>query len=159
MKFIGITTRKEQGGHMRHRACDREGGMLDKQTHVMVAPRRIGQFPKLLVSFWCSCVHENSPCRGITKGSKNEEGFWVSDSVGGGENKNLNLHYKYPAKTKLKTLWKWLGIVLPSHSDNLKSSSFSYLVYFTVIQRTGSLFLIHSFIHSFFFLPYNLFVD
>lgn len=30
MKFIGITTRKEQGGHMRHRACDREGGMLDK---------------------------------------------------------------------------------------------------------------------------------
>lgn len=30
MKFIRIMTRKQQGGNMRHRACDREGGMLDK---------------------------------------------------------------------------------------------------------------------------------
>ena len=106
---------------MSHRTRTREGGMLDRQTQGRWEPED-GAAPKLLVRFWCGYAHGNSPCTGKAKGFVSEEGFWVSDSVGGGEEGSLNPHCQCPAKTQLKTLWKWLGIVLPSHSDDLKKN-------------------------------------
>ena len=55
-----------------------------------------------------------------------EEGFWASGSVGGQKEGSQNPDCKCPAKAQLETLWKWLGTLLPPHSDDF-FKLFSYL--------------------------------
>ena len=55
-----------------------------------------------------------------------EEGFWASGSVGGQKERSQNPDCKCPAKAQLKTLWKWMGTLLPPHSDDF-FKLFSYL--------------------------------